>query len=82
MSEPQIEVRYKREYYEFYEKIKNGKIKIENMVYNVDELVDKVIYYINNNFTLEDNVKNFYDSFGIKAGNNVDAFINYLINLN
>ena len=82
ISEPQIEVRYKREYYEFYEKIKNGKIKIENMVYNVDELVDKVIYYINNNFTLEDNVKNFYDSFGIKAGNNVDAFINYLINLN
>ena len=79
--EPEIEEIYKHEYYVFYEKIKKGIIKIENMVYNVDDLVDKVIYYINNDFILEDNIKSFYDSFGIKKGNNTDTLINYLINL-
>ena len=72
---------YKPEYYQFYEKLKDGKIRFENLVYSVKEVVNKIIFYINNNFILEDNIKSFYDSFGIKIGNNTDKLINYLINL-
>ena len=80
-DDPEIGELYKPEYFDFYENFKKGKSKFENVVYNVSELVDKIIYYINNDFTLENNIKQFYDSFNIKKGNNIDQMINYLVNL-
>ena len=80
LDDPEIEDIYKPEYYEYYEKIKSGKIKFENFFFNVNDLINKIIFYINNDFILEDNIKNFYDSFGIEKGNNTDELINYLIN--
>ena len=81
LDDPEIEDIYKTEYFEYYEKIKNGKIKFENFFYNVNELINKIIFYINNDFILEDNIKSFYDSFGIQKGNNTEKLINYLIKL-
>ena len=80
-DDPEIGELYKPEYFDFYENFKKGKSKFENVVYNVSELVDKIIYYINNDFTLENNIKQFYDNFNIKKGNNIDQMINYLVNL-
>ena len=79
LDDPEIEDIYKPEYYEFYEKIKSGQVKIDNLFFNVDDLINKIKFYINNDFILEDNIQNFYDSFGIQRGNNIDKLINYLI---
>ena len=81
LDDPEIEVIYKNEYFEFYNNVKNGIIKFENLVFNVEDLMHKIVFYINNDFTLDDNIKNFYDSFGIKKGDNINDMINYLVKL-
>ena len=81
LDDPEIEDNYKPEYFEYYEKIRNGKVKLDNFFYTVDDLINKTMYYINNDFVMEDNIQSFYDSFGIKRGNNIDKLINYLIHL-
>ena len=81
INDPDIENLYKIEYFHYFEKLKNGIIKFENLFFNVQDVIDKIIFYINNDFILEENIKNFYDSFEIKKGNNTEKLINYLINL-
>ena len=48
---------------------------------NTEQVINKIIYYIDNNFELESNIKDFYDSFEFKCGNNTQSFIDYIINL-
>ena len=81
IDDPNITAIYKPEYYDFYEKVKEGTIRFENMVYSVKEVVDRVEYYIDNDFILNEELQIFYDSFGIKKENNTDKLIKYLINL-
>ena len=81
IDEPNITNIYKPEFFDFYEKVKEGTIRFENMVYSVKEVVDKIAYYIKNDFILDDDIKNFYDSFGIKQESNTVKLINYLVNL-
>ena len=71
---------YEDGYYNIINSFKNGDIYLENIFFNIREAVNKVIYYIENNFKLETKVLNFYDSFQLKCNNSVKAFINYLIN--
>ena len=57
------------------------KFNIANHFFTVEETVEKIIYYINNNFTLDEELLNYYENFGLKQGNNIDTFINYLKSL-
>ena len=81
IDDPELENLYKIEYVEYFTKLKNGKIKLENLFFNVQDVINKIIFYINNDFILEENIKSFYDSFEIKQGNNTEKLINYLVNL-
>ena len=81
IDDPELENLYKIEYVEYFKKLKNGKIKLENLFFNVQDVINKIIFYINNDFILEENIKSFYDSFEIKQGNNTEKLINYLVNL-
>ena len=54
------------------------KYHLENHFNTVEETVNKMIYYINNDFALDFNLKKYYDTFGLKKGNNIDEFIEYL----
>jgi CDP-glycerol glycerophosphotransferase (TagB/SpsB family) len=81
IDDPDVTFLYKPEYFEFYKNIKSGHFNFENVVFSVNELVEKINYYINNDFTLDENIKTFYDSFGIRKENNIEQLINYLINL-
>ena len=58
--------------------MKNGKIYFENLYFNLNEVINKIIYYINNNFKLEPKLEKFYDSFELKKGNNINKFVYYL----
>jgi CDP-glycerol glycerophosphotransferase (TagB/SpsB family) len=82
-NDPNISDIYSKNYYELISSIKNGTIEFENKYFNINETINKIIYYINNNFTLDDNLKNFYDDLEIKkVENNTNKFINYLTSIN
>ena len=80
-NDPNIKDIYKQDYYYLIESMKNGTINFENKYFNINETVEKIIYYINNNFKLEKKLEKYYESFEFKTGNNIDKFINYLKNL-
>ena len=72
---------YAENYYQLIEDLKNGIIHFENIFFNINDVVEKIICYIKNNFKLEKNVKNFYKSFGFKKESSIPKFIDYLIKL-
>ena len=82
-NDPQIENIYDRKYYELIKSLKNGTIKFENKFFDINETVNKIIYYINNNFKLDKKLELFYNNLGIIPDNNVKRFIQYITtNLN
>ena len=80
-NDPEIINIYKPDYYELIKSMKNGTIYFENKYFYLNETINKIIYYINNNFNLDPKLDKFYDSFGFKNGNNINKFIEYLKNL-
>ena len=72
---------YCNNYVKLIQDLKDDKIKFENKFFTINETVNKIIYYINNNFKLEPELKKFYKSFGFKHYNGISRFINYLTNL-
>ena len=77
-NDPEIKDIYTKNYYELIECLKNGTIEFMNKYFDVNETVNKIIYYINNNFKLEPKLQKFYDSFQFKSGHYINKFIRYL----
>ena len=77
-NDPEIEEIYINEYYELIQLMKNGSIYFENKYFSINDKVNKINYYINNNFTLDTKLKQFYDSFGFKRENSLNKLIYYL----
>ena len=61
--------------------MKNWTIHFENRCNTVDQVINKIIYYIENDFKLESNMEQFYDSFELKCRNNTQSFIEYIKNM-
>lgn len=78
-NDPNIKDIYIRYYYDLIQSLKNGTIKFENKFFDINETINKIIYYINNNFNIDEKLRIFYDNLGIKSDNNVDKFIKYLL---
>ena len=73
---------YKKYYIELIQSIKNGTIEFENKFFDIDSVVNKIIFYLKNNFQLDDKLIKFYASLNIKQkANNINEFINYIKNL-
>jgi CDP-glycerol glycerophosphotransferase (TagB/SpsB family) len=72
---------YSKPYYDKINYLKNGSF-FENRFIKVKNAVDKIIYYINNNFELDLKMSNFYDYINLKSENNINNFIKYLKNSN
>ena len=72
---------YDNGYYDIIQSLINNTYYFKNKFFNINETINKIIYYINNNFTLELDLKNFYDSFELKCQNNTKKFIKYLENI-
>ena len=81
IEDPNLKTLYTDEYYELINSIRNGKIEFENKCMTVNQTIDKMIYYINNNFQIDDKLKEFYDSFSFKKENNIKQFVDYLKSL-
>ena len=46
--------------------------------FNLKNVINKIIYYIKNGFTLEDEKLKFYKKFRLKARGNTKKFIRYI----
>ena len=77
-NDPEIKNIYTTNYYELIESMKNGSIVFENKFFEVNETINKIIYYINNKFKLDEKLVSFYKSFQFKYMNYTNKFINYL----
>ena len=77
-----INIYYKRNYFELIQSMKNGTIEFENTFYNIDFVVNKILFYIKNNFQLEEKLKIFYDNLNMNHKDNIYEFIKYIKNIN
>ena len=73
---------YTPDYINLIHRMNNREWNIANICNNVEETVDKIIFYIKNKFAIDDELKKFFDYIGIKHdGSNIQKFIDYLIAL-
>jgi len=80
-DEPNLNIIYTKNYYNLINDLIKGNINFENRFFNIEGVITKIIYYINNKFELETKLKKFYDSFQLEVYNNTQKCINYLLNL-
>ena len=74
---------YSQDYLDVINGLKNDSISFKNKFFNINDAINKIIYYINNNFKIEKKIKNFYKTFGFKKNNhNIKKLISYLKSLN
>lgn len=77
-KDPHLKFIYSRNIYKIIKSFKTNTFKFENIYFEVNKTVNKIIYYINNNFTLDIKLQNLYSKFSFKSGNNTKEFISYL----
>ena len=77
-----INKNYKKNYFELIQSMKNETIKFENQFFDIDSVINKILFYICNNFKLDDKLEIFYDSLNLTQKNNINEFINYIKNMN
>ena len=80
-DDPEIEKSYTDDYIRLISRMKENEFNFKNICNNTDETVNKIIYYIKNNFKLEKKLKKFYDEFQFDYGNNTNQFIDYLLKM-
>jgi len=51
--------------------MKNGTIAFENQFFDIESVINKILFYLNNNFNLDKKLEIFYDSLNIKQKNNI-----------
>ena len=76
-----INKKYKKNYCDLIQSMKNDTITFENKFFNIDSVINKILFYLNNNFNLEDKLKIFYDSLNLTKNNNIYEFIKYIKNI-
>ena len=82
IDDPNIDKYYSKEYSELINALKLDKFEFLNKCYNINQAIDKIIYYyIKNGFQIESKLNDFYESFNLTCGNNTMKFINYLENI-
>ena len=69
---------YVTQYSETITKLKNGLINIIEIFLYLEDVINKIIYYIENNFVLEEEKVKQYKEFRLKAKGNTRKFIKYI----
>ena len=81
-DDPLIDQLYTLDYINLIRRMNKREFDIANICNNVEETVDKIIFYIKNKFTIDSELKKFFDYIGIKReGSNIQKFIDYLTDL-
>ena len=81
-NDPLVNELYTNDYIELIKRMNRREWEITNICNNVEETVDKIIYYIRNKFIIDAELKKFFDFIGLKhEGSNIQKFIDYLVSL-
>ena len=72
---------YNSEYIKLIKDLKDGLIDFRNKFFSINQAVNKIKYYIDNSFKVEESLNKFYESFNLTCENNTVKFINYLESL-
>ena len=75
-----IEQNYLNKSYDVINKFRTNKFEFENVYFDLNSTVDKINYYIKNDFRLNRKLKKFYNDFHFKKGAIINKFINYINN--
>lgn len=73
-----IEQNYLNKSYDVINKFRTNKFEFENVYFDLNSTVDKINYYIKNDFRLNRKLKKFYNDFHFKKGAIINKFINYI----
>lgn len=79
--DPNLKEIYTEEYFEVITKIKNGFIDLNEIFLDLEQAINKIIYYIENGFELEKEKLNFYRQFKLTNKGNTKKFIRYIMKL-
>lgn len=71
---------YKPINYDVINKFISNEFQFENVYFDINKTVNKIIYYIDNEFKLDDNLLRFYEEFNF-PNETLNDFINYLLKL-
>ena len=77
-NDPYIKELYIEPYYDIINGLKNNSIYFENKFFHLEKVIKKVIYYINHNFKIDENLKRFYNIFKFNENNNTNRLIDYI----
>ena len=69
---------YKKRCYSVIKKFISNEFEFENVYFDINSTINKINYYIDNDFQLENNLIKFYDDFNFKKGTIINNFINYI----
>ena len=75
LDEPNIDIIYTKSYRNIIKNMRKNKFGFKNVCFNINETIQKIIYYIKTNFTVENDLKSFYDTFIPKRGLSIPKFI-------
>ena len=71
---------YKPINYDAINKFKSNEFQFENVFFDINKTVNKIIYYIDNGFKLDNNLLRFYEEFNF-PNETLNNFIDYLLKL-
>lgn len=78
-NDPNIKKKYEDYCYGIIKNFKQNGFSFENVFFDINQTVNKINYYIDNDFKLDMKLQKFYDSFDFKQGLVINDFINYLL---
>lgn len=79
--DPFIKQKYDKATYDVIKKFQLNKFKFKNICFDIDKTVNKIKYYIENEFQLDKQMSKFYDKFNFKTSPIMDKFINHLVSI-
>ena len=78
--DPTLENIYIKPYFDIINGLKNGSIYFENKFFDLKKAIEKILFYIDNDFKIDRKLKLFFEyfDFKLKATNHTISLINYL----
>ena len=81
IKDPLIKINYRENTYNVIKKFNLKLFDFKNIYFDVDSVIDKIYYYIHNDFKLEKRLSRFYDDFNLKNETSINEFINITMNI-
>ena len=73
---------YSKQYYEIITNLAKGIPYLFEVFLELEDVINKIIYYIQKDFDLENEKLLFYNEFGLRSGDNTRKFLNYIKMIN